>query len=332
MKHILIVDDNKTNLAMAKNELSADYSITPVLSGAQALQFLTKKHTDLILLDINMPDMDGKETMQRIRENAEWKNIPIIFLTADSSPETEAHCLLEGADDFIAKPFVPQVMRSRIARILELHELRNDLEARLAEKTKQLELITLSSIAAIAKTIEAKDTYTSGHSDRVAKCSVEIARRLGWDEDAIKKIQYMAMLHDIGKIGVPDNILNKPDSLSDKEFDALKMHTTVGGEILKNIRTIQDLHYGALYHHEKFDGSGYPTGLVGEDIPIEARIIAIADTYDAMAFNRKYREKLSEEAIFTELKRVRGTQFDPKLVDVFLQMLQEGFLLEESMV
>ncbi len=330
MKHILIVDDNKTNLTMAKNELASDYSVTAVLSGMQALQFLSRMKTDLILLDINMPEMDGKETMRRIRANAEWKKIPIIFLTADSSPETEAECLLEGADDFIAKPFVPQVMRSRIARIMELNELRNDLETKLEEKTKQLEIITLNSIMAIAKTIEAKDTYTSGHSERVATCAEAIAQNLGWDEESIQKLKFEALLHDIGKIGVPDNILNKPEALSDEEFNILKIHTSLGGEILGSIRTMPDLHEGALYHHEKFDGTGYPTGLSGEAIPIEARIIAIADTYDAMAFNRKYRAKLSEDAIIAEFSRVRGTQFDPSLVDVFLEMLQNGFTLEEQ--
>ena len=188
MKHILIVDDNKTNLVLAKQELSKEYQVTPVLSGMQALQFLEKMHTDLILLDINMPEMDGKETMRRIRENEEWAKIPIIFLTADSSPETEAKCLSDGADDFIAKPFVPQVMKSRISRILELNELRNDLETRLEEKTKEVELVTLNAIMAIAKTIEAKDRYTSGHSERVAKCSVAIAKRLGWEENRIKDL------------------------------------------------------------------------------------------------------------------------------------------------
>ena len=238
MKHILIVDDNKTNLVMAKQELSAEYSVTPVVSGAQALQFLERKHTDLILLDINMPEMDGRETMRRIRANEAWRKIPIIFLTADSAPETEAQCLSDGADDFVAKPFVPNVMKSRISRILELHELRNDLEAKLEEKTRQVELVTLSSVMAIAKAIEAKDTYTSGHSDRVASISVEIAKRLGWEEERVRDLNYMSLMHDIGKIGVPDAILNKPMPLQDDEWEILKRHSTVGGEILKNIRKI----------------------------------------------------------------------------------------------
>ncbi len=325
MKHILIVDDNKTNLVLAKQELSGEYQVTPVLSGMQALQFLEKMHTDLILLDINMPQMDGRQTMQRIREREEWSKIPIIFLTADSSPETEAECLLAGADDFIAKPFIPQVMKSRISRILELHDLRNDLEARLEEKTKEVELVTLNAIMAIAKTIEAKDEYTSGHSERVAECSVAIAKRLGWEESKVKELHYMGLLHDIGKIGVPDEILKKPLPLEEEEYNILKKHSTTGAEILRKIKSFANLRIGALYHHERYDGKGYPEGLMGEQIPIEARIIAIADTYDAMTTNRAYRDRLPDEVVLAEFKKCKGTQFDEAIVEVFIRMLEEGF-------
>lgn len=327
MKHILIVDDNKMNLVMAKQELSGEYRVTPVTSGAQALLFLSKMQTDLILLDINMPDMDGRETMRKIRENEAWKQIPIIFLTADSSPETEAQCLSDGADDFIAKPFVPQVMRSRIERILELHDLRHDLEARLDEKTKQLELVTLNAIMAIAKAIEAKDRYTSGHSDRVASCSVMLAERMGWDEEQVRNLQYAALLHDIGKIGVPDHVLNKPVCLNEEEVEIIRQHVLSGGEILKEIHTIPNLKNGAMFHHERYDGTGYPMGLKGGEIPIEARIIAVADTYDAMTSNRAYRDKLSTDVVVSELEKGRGTQFDPEIVDLFMAMLKEGFTL-----
>lgn len=328
MKHILIVDDNKTNLVMAKQELAAEYQVTPVISGAQALAFLEKKHTDLILLDISMPEMDGRETMQRIREHKAWSHIPIIFLTADSSPQTEAQCLSDGADDFIAKPFVPQVMRSRISRILELHDLRNDLEAKLKEKTKQLELVTLNAVMAIAKAIEAKDSYTSGHSDRVASCSVAIAMRLGWEEERVTNLQYVALLHDIGKIGVPDAVLNKPLCLNAEEVEIIRQHALSGGEILKAIHTIPNLQNGALYHHERYDGKGYPMGLKGEEIPIEARIISIADTYDAMTSDRAYRKRLTKENVLSELRKGRGTQFDPALLDLFVSMLEDGFSIE----
>ena len=329
MKHILIVDDNKTNLTLAKNELSKEYQVTPVLSGFAALQFLEKRSTDLILLDINMPEMDGRETMRRIKANEKWSKIPIIFLTADSTPKTESQCLSDGADDFIAKPFVPQVMQSRVSRILELSDLRNDLEAKLVEKTKEVEMVTLNAVMAIANTIEAKDLYTSGHSNRVAKCSVEIAKRMGLPEEEVKELNFKALLHDIGKIGVPDAILNKPMALEEDEFAIIKKHPVIGGDILKNIAIVSNLHYGALYHHERYDGKGYPKGLMGDEIPYEARIIAIADTYDAMTSDRAYRKALPRELVIAELERCKGKQFDPKITDVFIEMLRTGFSLED---
>ena len=330
MKHILIVDDSRTNLAMAKQELSGDYQVTPVISGFQALQFLEKRHTDLILLDINMPEMDGKETMRRIKENERWAKIPIIFLTADSTPETEAECLSLGADDFIAKPFVPKVMRRRISRLIELNELRYDLETRLEEKTRQVEKVTLQSIMAIANTIDEKDKYTSGHSARVAKCAEALAERLGWSEAERQNLHYVALLHDIGKIGVPDTILNKPSRLTDNEFSIIKKHPLMGNDILKDIKMIENVSEAALYHHERYDGTGYPCGLKGEDIPLTARIVCIADAYDAMTSTRCYRPKLSDEKVLSEFERGMGTQFDPEIAKVFIEMLREGFHISDT--
>lgn len=329
MKHILVVDDNKTNLTLVKNELSKKYQVTPVISGFQALKFLEKKPTDLILLDLSMPEMDGRETMRRIRENEDWAKIPIIFLTADNTPETESQCLADGADDFISKPFVPQVMHRRVERILELCELRTDLEMRLEEKTIEVELVTLNAIMAIANAIEAKDSYTRGHSNRVARCSVAIASRLGIEAEELKNIKHMALLHDIGKIGVPDELLNKPMTLADEEFAVIKKHPVIGYEILKNFNTISNMHYGALYHHERYDGKGYPMGFEGDEIPLSARIIAIADSYDAMSSDRAYRKSLPKDVVIEELIKGKGKQFDPDITDAFVEMLKEGFSLEE---
>ena len=216
-------------------------------------------------------------------------------------------------------------MLSRVSRLIELSELRNGLEERLAEKTKEVELVTLNSIMAIANTLDAKDVYTSGHSNRVAKISVEIARRMGMEEEAVKNLNFMALLHDIGKIGVPDMILNKPQPLTDEEFAVIKKHPAIGGDILKSITTIPNLHYGALYHHERFDGKGYPGGLKGEEIPFEARIIAVADAYDAMASNRAYRQALSNERIMEELQKSKGKQLDSEITEALIKMLTEGF-------
>lgn len=175
-----------------------------------------------------------------------------------------------GADDFIIKPVVPLVMNSRISRILELKELRDELETQLDKKTKQVKMVTLNSIMSIANTIDAKDKYTSGHSIRVANCAVEIAKKLGWSESEIQNFRYVALLHDIGKIGVPDSVLNKPEKLTDEEFAIIKEHPVTGGEILKDIRIIEHVQEGALFHHERFDGKGYPFGLKGIDIPLYA--------------------------------------------------------------
>lgn len=324
-RHILVVDDDKLILKVAEDILEGSYVVSGTRSGEEAIAFLETSIPDLILLDLHMPGMDGRETMHLIMNNKKWKNIPIIFLTADTKPETETECLYLGASDFITKPFVPQVVLSRISRIIELNDLRTDLETRLEKKTKLVEKVTLNSIMAIANTIDAKDTYTSGHSIRVAKCSEEIARRLGWGEAEIQNIHYIALLHDIGKIGIPDSILNKPARLGNEEFAIIKKHPVIGGEILKDIHMIEHVAEGALYHHERYDGKGYPHGLKGEEIPLHARIVGIADAYDAMTSNRVYRAKLSDEQVISEFERCRGTQFDPELTDLFLDMLREGF-------
>ena len=322
---VLVVDDNAMNRKLAEKIIGEDYSVVSVDAGQKALEFLETCEPKLILLDFHMPGMDGVETMEKIRENPAWSKIPVIILTADSAPETEKEFFVMGAADFIVKPFVPMTVKSRIGRMIELYGLRRDLESKLEEKSKLLEKVSLNSILAIANTIDAKDAYTSGHSVRVAKCSEEIAKRLGWSEEEVRNIYHIGLLHDIGKIGVPDSILNKPSRLSDEEFVQIKKHPVIGSEILKNIRMIPGVTDGVLYHHERYDGKGYPFGLAGEDIPLCARIIAIADAYDAMTSNRIYRAKLPDIRVVSEFERCAGTQFDPHLAYIFIQMLNEGF-------
>lgn len=323
---VLIVDDDEFNLRVAGDILIKEkYSVQTAQSGEAALEFLKENLPRLILLDLHMPGMNGRETMKKIQENKQWKRIPIIFLTADTKPETEIECLVLGALDFITKPFVPMVMLSRINRIMELAELQSDLERNLEEKTNLVEKVLLNSIMAIANTIDAKDAYTSGHSMRVAQCATAIAEQLNWSKKEIQNIHNVALLHDIGKIGVPDAILNKPGRLSNEEFQMIKKHSTIGYDILKDIRMINGVAEGALYHHERYDGRGYPNGLTGEEIPLNARIICIADAYDAMTSNRIYRPRLAQEKVIEEFEKGRGSQFDPKLTDLFLEMLRGGF-------
>lgn len=196
----------------------------------------------------------------------------------------------------------------------------------LDEKNKQIQKMTLQTIATIANTIDAKDEYTKGHSRRVAEYSAAIARELGFSESEIQDIHSIALLHDIGKIGVPDSVLNKPGRLTQEEYHLMKQHTVIGGEILKDIGTIPGIDIGAKYHHEKYDGTGYPEGITGEDIPFVARIIAVADAYDAMTSSRVYRKRLGEEKVIKEIADGIGTQFDPRAAEALLSLHKEGRL------
>lgn len=330
MRHILVVDDDKLSMTIASDALSDGYVVSGVSSGEEALLWLEKHTADMILMDIEMKGMNGIETARLIKEDIRWKQIPIIFLTATADSQVEVKCLQAGADDFIMKPFVPMVMRSRVDRSMELYDLRNGLEKELLNKTRQVEMVTMHAIMSIANTIDAKDKYTSGHSVRVAKCARAIAKELGWSEEEQQNIQYVALLHDIGKIGVPDAVLNKPADLTEEEFVMIRRHPVIGGEILKEIRTIPHVQEGALFHHERFDGAGYPYGLKGRDIPLYARIVCIADTYDAMSTDRVYRKKLPDNQIIAEYEEHKGTQFDPNIAKVFIRMLRDGYRVDDK--
>ena len=196
----------------------------------------------------------------------------------------------------------------------------------LETQNTQTRQFTMQTIMTIANTIDAKDEYTKGHSQRVSEYSAALAEALGMSEEDVERIRYIALLHDIGKIGVPDAILNKPGRLTDTEFAVMKQHTVAGGDILRDINSVKDLDVGTKYHHERYDGKGYPEGLAGDEIPYVARIIGIADAYDAMTSNRVYRKRLSDEEVWAEVGRCSGTQFDPNMAEVFLRLVKEGKL------
>ena len=325
-KIILIVDDDRLTLSTAQNLLGDTYKVVAVNSGKQAYKYLERHTPDLILLDINMPEIGGFEVMEALQADSRWRKIPVIFLTADRSSETEVECFRMGACDFISKPFEPQTMQSRIKSTLELDGYRKDLQRRLDEKTREMERITIQAIMTVANTVDAKDEYTKGHSMRVAAYAELVAQRLGWPEEEVQNIYFVAMLHDVGKIGVPDAVLNKPFRLTDLEFRLIQNHTVMGSEILKDFKMFPNVNVGAKYHHERYDGKGYPEGLKAESIPIVARIIALVDSYDAMTSNRVYRRRLSDDIVKQELEKGKGSQWDPDLVDIFLELIEEGAL------
>ncbi len=322
---IAVVDDDTANLQMAGHILSkAGFYVTALKSGQALIDYLEKNVPNAILLDINMPGMDGFETMKKVRTmEKDIADIPVIFLTADESEESESKGLALGAMDFIKKPFVPEVLLLRVRHIIELVTLQRHLSNEVEKKSKENKSLFLHVVQALAEAIDAKDTYTNGHSGRVAKYSREIAKRYGYSEKKLEDIYMIGLLHDVGKIGVPDAIINKPARLSDDEFEVIKNHPVMGARILKNIREMPSLAIGARWHHERYGGGGYPDNLKGLDIPEEARIVAIADAYDAMSSRRSYRDVLPQGVVREEIEKGKGTQFDPVFADIMLAMIDE---------
>lgn len=327
ISQILIVDDDPIILKRAWNTLtSAGFKVVVLKSGKALLDYAKENMApNLILLDISMPEMDGFEVVEELRMcESNWRDTPVIFLTANEDEDTETKGLSLGAMDFIRKPFVPSVLVLRVKHAVELVRLQKDLETMVEEKTKENENLFIHVVESLADAIDAKDNYTKGHSGRVAVYSKEIARRYGYDEKHQEQVFMMGLLHDVGKIGVPDEVINKPGRLTDEEFAKIKKHPGIGGKILGNIKEMPELAAGAKWHHERYDGKGYPEGLSGDDISEEARIIAVADAYDAMTSNRSYRGALPVEVVRGEIEKGKGSQFDPKFADIMIEMIDEG--------
>lgn len=343
MYHILIVDDDKTNLSAAKNALSGTYKITAVTSGEQALKFLKNNGCDLILLDINMPEMDGFEVMERLRATPERADIPIIFLTADNDPQTESRCLEKGAMDFISKPFVLNVMMSRISRLLELEALRKDLAGQLEERTRHIKHIQEMMILGMASMVESRDLSTGGHIKRTSMVVEIFAAKLSQDnpnlsKSFLEKVIRAAPMHDLGKIAVNDVILRKQEKFTPEEYTEMKKHSAEGARIVKQIlEGIEEEEFVRIatnvahYHHEKWDGTGYPEGLSGEDIPLEARIMALADVFDALVSRRCYKDAFPYNQAFEIIESSLGTHFDKQLGKTFLECRTQLEELYQSM-
>lgn len=328
---VLVIDDDSANLRMASHILSTEgMRVSCLKSGEDALKFLRDNKPDIILLDIHMKGMDGFETLAAIKDNGDIEHIPVIFLTADDDSYTEGRGLKAGAVDFIKKPFVPEVLLLRVRNTIDLVRLQEDMSEQVSIMTHEIvsqhemmERMTMQIVKALAGAIDAKDTYTNGHSTRVADYSREIAKRAGLSEQIQNDIYMMGLLHDVGKIGIADTIINKTSKLTDEEYAIIKTHPDKGDKILKNISEFPKLAIGARWHHERFDGRGYPDGIAGNEIPMEARIIAVADAYDAMSSKRSYRDNLPQEIVRGEVEKGKGTQFDPQFADIMLTMIDE---------
>ncbi len=334
---IIVVDDDPIILKTAWNTLTgAGFKVTALKSGKALFAHISENIApDLILMDISMPEMDGFEVVKELKKSEPgWRDTPVIFLTANEDEDAETKGLSLGAMDFIRKPFVANVLVLRVKHAVELVRLQRNLESMVDEKTKENENLFMHVVESLAAAIDAKDNYTNGHSGRVADYSKEIAKRYGYDEKHQERIFMMGLLHDVGKIGVPDEVINKPGRLTDQEFALIKKHPGIGGRILGNIQEMPELAAGAKWHHERYDGKGYPQGLSGEEIPEEARIIAVADAYDAMTSNRSYRGSLPQRIVRSEIEKGKGSQFDPIFADIMLKMIDDDkdYLMRDNPV
>jgi putative two-component system response regulator len=329
---IMIVDDNITSLKSGKEALSDLYDVVTVPSTQKMLEIIGKNRPDLILLDILMPEMDGFEAIQLLKQNYETRDIPVIFLTAKSDPETEIRGFDLGAVDFINKPFSHPVLRRRIEMHLHLDEI-------VKRRTAQLRQMQSSIVSVLSNLVEERDKMTGGHIERtqlyisilidaMRKSGCYAEEMGGWNMEIL---QPSAQLHDVGKISVSDTILNKPGKLTDEEFEIMKSHASEGESIIDNImiNTSDDGYflYAKIFagtHHEKWDGSGYPRGTKGENIPLQGRIMAIADVYDALVSERPYKRPFSHEKAVEIIVEGAGHHFDPKIVEVF-QTISDKF-------
>ena len=310
-KKILMIDDARLNLATAREVLKEDYALYEATSAKQGFEIMEEVLPDLILLDIIMPEMDGYEMITQLKSNRRLKSIPVIFLTAVADPVSEVKGFNLGAVDFITKPFVAPVMKRRIATQLQLYSYQNELAEIVEQKVEEVEKMQHMLASGFAELVESRDGVTGGHIKNTLiyyEAFVEVLQHVPQYKDEVtpefvKLSVRAAPLHDIGKIGIDDNVLRKQSGLERSEMQYMQTHA-------ENM---------ALYHHERWDGNGYPVGLSGTEIPIEARIMSVVDVYDALTSQRPYKKPFTHERSMEIIREGKGTQFDPDLVDQFVK-------------
>jgi putative nucleotidyltransferase with HDIG domain len=344
---IVIVDDNPNNLQVLAGMLQQEgYKVRPALSGELALRAIAVSPPDLILLDIRMPGMDGYETCRRLKANPETVDIPVIFISALNENEDKLLAFAAGAVDYVSKPFQAAEVLARVRAQLQLYRMQRRLEHLVAERTAELRLTCESlensrsqyrrmleqTIQAIALTIEKRDPYTAGHQVRVSGLATAMAQEMGLDGERVEGLRLGGMIHDIGKIYLPAEILSRPGRLTDAEFTLIKTHSEVGSDIIAHVEFPWPVAQMILQHHERLDGSGYPKGQRGSEILLEARILAVADVVEAMASHRPYRPAVGIDQALEEIRLGRGRLYDPDVVDVCQRLFRDlGYQLPHSL-
>jgi putative two-component system response regulator len=330
---ILIVDDTPNNISVLMEILRGDYRVLAATSGANALKIARgDPPPDLILLDVMMPEMNGHEVCQRLKAESSTRKIPVIFVTAMNQVEDEAQGFALGGVDYITKPVSPPIVKARVRTHLALYDQNRELERLVREATAELRHTRLEIIKRLGRAGEFRDNETGMHVIRVAHYCRLLGEAVRMNEEDVDLLFHAAPMHDIGKIGIRDNILLKPGTLDDEETRMMRQHVPFGADIigehsgglLAMARTI------ALAHHEKWDGTGYPGGLKGEEIPLVGRIAAVADVFDALTSARPYKKAWPVEEAVAFIKREAGRSFDPELVEKFVALLPQVLAIREQ--
>jgi putative two-component system response regulator len=310
---ILVVDDSAPQRALLADELAKEgYQLTAVQSGEDALARVAAEPPDLVLLDVIMPGLDGYEVCRRLKSDGRTILIPVVMITSLHAAEERIRGIEAGADDFLSKPFNSQELLTRVRSLLKLKRHTDELE--------NAETVLFS----LALSVEAKDPYTTGHCDRLARYSVALGRRLGVAEEYLKALHRGGILHDVGKIGIPDAILLKPGPLTIEERAVMQAHPVIGERICGPLRSLRLVLPIIRHHHERWDGSGYPDGLAGEAIPLTARILQVVDLFDAFITQRPYKLAFTlEDSLALMREETRKGWWDARLVDLFIDVVQE---------
>jgi len=332
-KTVFVVDDNDTNLSMAKEALKDQYRVMTLPSALKMFSLLAKITPDLILLDIEMPEMDGFEALRQLKADSAYELIPVVFLTSMTDAAAEVRGFQLGVVDFITKPFSAPVLLNRVKTHLQIDEI-------IRERTAQIQLLKNAIVFSFADIVEKRDQDTGGHIERTSQyieILIKAMMERGVHDDELRRINLdsfvsSARLHDVGKISISDSILNKPGKLSDEEFTVMKTHTAEGVEIINQMASranddefLRNARLFAGYHHERWDGCGYPYGMREKQIPIQGRIMAVVDVYDALVSERPYKKPFSETKTIRIIMDNAGRQFDPFIADVFFGVKDQFF-------
>ncbi|MDD5285210.1 MAG: two-component system response regulator [Desulfuromonadaceae bacterium] len=329
---VLIVDDTPQNISLLSASLTDKYTVRATTSGIQAINICLSMPIDIILLDVMMPDMDGFETCRRLKENPITRSIPVIFVTARGEIEDESMGFACGAVDYITKPIRAPIVQARVKTHLALFDQNRALERLVQERTAELNETRLEILHRLGCAGEYRDNDTGQHVVRVCHYSRIIAKASGLPESEAELLYNAATLHDTGKIGIPDSILFKPGKLDEEEWNIIRSHCEIGHKIIGNKQNslLKTAATVAMTHHERWDGSGYPQGLKGADIPLWGRIVAVADVFDALTSERPYKRAWNVTEAVEEIERCREQHFDPHIVDSFMRIIPEITYIKEQ--